>query len=165
MVPTIYTMCGYPCSGKSTYAKNHASQYNAIVVSADEIRRTLYGSPDEYGDSGKIWDYIVATIRSLLKQGKNIIYDACNLRKSYRYDLMEVIEDIPCNKVLIYMDTPIEDCKARHPARGRQFTLKDLEPIYAIDEPPSLDEGWDKIQRYKWQENNAVASGVLHYGI
>lgn len=161
MVPTLYVLCGYPCSGKSTYAKQNAKKYKAIVVSADEVRNVLYGSPDKYGDPIEVWNHIETTIRTLLKQGKNVIYDACNLRKSYRYDIMHMVNDIPCDKVLIFIDTPISHCKARHPSRGRKFTVKDLEPIYAINNPPSLDEGWDVIKRYKWDfEDNTVVPRI-----
>ena len=35
----IYFLCGIQGSGKSTFAKNHYQQYNADVISTDQIRK------------------------------------------------------------------------------------------------------------------------------
>lgn len=35
----IYFLCGIQGSGKSTFAKNHYQQYNANIISSDQIRK------------------------------------------------------------------------------------------------------------------------------
>lgn len=141
--PKLIVLYGGPAAGKSTYAKSVAGAY---VVSADEIRYRLYGSQDKFGNGEEIWESIVYEIRSNLSRGKTVIYDACNLKKSYRLDVLDAVKDIECWKTLLRINTPIGVCQHQHKQRGRNIPWETLKKYFDIKEYPDMSEGWDEIK-------------------
>ena len=141
--PKLIVLYGGPAAGKSTYAKSIAGAY---VVSADEIRYRLYGSQDKFGDGKEIWESIVYEIRSNLSRGKTVIYDACNLKRSYRMDVLDAVKDIECWKTLLRINTPIGVCQRQHKQRGRNIPWGTLKKYFDIKEYPDMSEGWDEIK-------------------
>ena len=141
--PKLIVLYGGPAAGKSTYAK---SIIGAYVVSADEIRYRLYGSQDKFGNGEEIWKYIVNEIRSNLTRGKTVVYDACNLKRSYRMDVLDAVKDIECWKTLIRINTPISVCQHQHKQRGRNIPWETLKKYFDIKEYPDMSEGWDEIK-------------------
>lgn len=144
--PNLIFLYGPPAAGKTTQAKDFCSRNNSYVrISADEVRKELYGSEDVYGDSWTIYQIILKRMRKLLSEGKDVVYDATNLRKSYRMDYLNEIANIYCYKKIIIFSSEKEDCIKRHLARGRDIPLNSLLPLFDINEPPSFSEGWDEI--------------------
>lgn len=164
-IPTFIMMYGYTASGKTTHAKNflkYAQTYGVeeqkqiVYISADEIRKKLYGSQDIYGDGLEIYGVAIARVLNALEQGKDVIYDACNLYRSYRMDFLNPIEDsgIECKKVIIRMNTDKETCIKRHKKRGRNFDINKAMNGFNINEPPKMDEGWDSIKDETFTEHS-----------
>lgn len=146
MRPRLVFLYGYPAAGKTTFAKDFVHNNPSFVrISADEIRKELYGSEDVYGDSWTIYQKILSRMRETLQNGKDVIYDATNLRKSYRLDYLNELTDIPCFKFIYCFHVSREESIKRHLSRGRNIPLESLMPLYDIDEYPVESEGWDKI--------------------
>lgn len=140
-------MYGYPAAGKTTYSKQiHEQNKNSILISADSIRRELYGSEDTFGDGQKIYNIILHRMREGLLSGKDVIYDAVNLRKGYRMDYLNNLADIDCYKEIIRVNTDKKTCIERHLNRNRNIPLENLLPYFEIQEPPTMDEGWTQIK-------------------
>lgn len=145
--PKLIFMYGPPAAGKTTYSKDYCKEHAGVVrISADEIRQVLYGSQDIYGNSERIYRALLQRMKSALRDGFDVIYDATNLRLDYRMDYLMALQDIPCRKEIwcLYIDEDV--ARRRHNARGRNIPWDHLQPYFDIHEPPSLDEGWDVIK-------------------
>lgn len=105
-------------------------------ISADEVRKDLYGSEDIYGDLLIIYTKILEKMRQLLKEGKDILYDATNLRKSYKLDYLNYLTDIPYFKFIYCLHAKKDVCIERYLKRGRNIPLENLLPLFEIDEFP-----------------------------
>ncbi len=146
MKPRLIFLYGPPAAGKTTFAKQFVIDNPSFVrISADEIRKELYGSEDVYGDSYAIYKIILERMRNYLQEGKDVLYDATNLRKSYRLDYLDYLTDIPCFKFIYCFHAGKEICIQRHIKRGRNIPMKNILALLDIDEPPTEQEGWDKI--------------------
>lgn len=149
--PTLLFLYGPPAAGKTTWAKEFCNRHPEFTrISADEVRKRLYGSEDTYGDSWTIYQEILSEMRTLLIHKKNVIYDATNLRKSYRLDYLNCLTDIPCRKWIVLFSVEKEESIRRHLARGRNIPVENLLPLFEINEPPDYDEGWDMISSVEY---------------
>lgn len=136
----LYTLCGIPGSGKTTYSKQLAKQLNATLYSYDE-------QPDA-NKLGKIasshramYQYIIND----LQDGKDVICDDLHTTKQQRIDLINALEHIDCKKVLIVMNTPLDMCIERNENRSNRLSKCIITAINKTYEHPSLDEGWNEI--------------------
>ena len=79
----LIMMIGAPASGKTTFAHKLAKKKsNCIVLSSDEIRKSLYGDASVQGDGNLVFDILYRTAIDYLKQNYCVIVDAtfCNKR-------------------------------------------------------------------------------------
>ena len=149
-LPELIFMYGFTASGKTTFSKNFVKYHpekNYVYLSADETRRELYGSQDAFGDPEEIYKILLQQMMTLLKMGRNVVYDACNLYRQFRMDYLDPIKNagIKCYKVCIRMNTTKETCLTNHANRGRNFDINDIAHYFDINEPPQMSEGWDWI--------------------
>lgn len=54
---TLIIMCGISGSGKSTKAKELAREYNAMIVSTDEIRKIKFNEVNNQEHNGEVFRY------------------------------------------------------------------------------------------------------------
>ena len=137
---TLYVLCGLPGSGKTTYAKQLSENTGIKRYSFDEYpgacdpRITKQAKQQMYKD-----------IRTDLNAGHQVILDDLHTKKEWRSNLLSTI-NAPCQKILIVMNTPVEECLIRNRQRKHRalpdFIIKTLNQTY---EHPALSEGWDEI--------------------
>lgn len=77
--PVLVMMVGLPASGKSTIAYNLAKENNYIVFSSDALREELYLDINDQTHNHELFVELHKRIKTALKEGNNVIYDACNL--------------------------------------------------------------------------------------
>lgn len=97
-------MVGLSGSGKSTFSKGIAEQIApSEVFSSDKIREELYGDESIQGKPQKIFDILHKRVFSALKDGKNCIYDATNLKQKDRLHFLLQLEQqkINCEKFIM----------------------------------------------------------------
>ena len=157
--PCLCFMYGYPAAGKTTVANKFyqgclKAGLDIELISADEIRKELYGSQDSFGKPMEVFQRIVTRIRCALILGKVVVYDATNLRKDYRTDYLNELKDIDCYKYILRVNTPKECCIENHKHRDRNIPLEKLIPYFDINEPPTMDEGWDEIIDYSYLDTS-----------
>ena len=131
----ITVLCGIPASGKTTISKKIAEKQNTIRFSFDEIGCLQHNE-------------LIPCVIEALQSGKNVVVDSVYTRASWRKDILEAIKNIDCQRILIYMDTPLEECIRRNSQRPNQLPDFMVRDIYNSIEPPTLDEGWDEILYY-----------------
>lgn len=105
----LYIYRGVPASGKSTAARAwlEADQKNRARVNRDDIRKSVFGN--QFGPNidemlvTKIQD---ATVRSILRSGRDLAVDNMNLRARYVKDLYDIAEEEGAE--VEFVDFPIE---------------------------------------------------------
>lgn len=138
----IICFCGAAGSGKTTAAQKLSKQKNFILYSYDEFKR---------GSKAQELKYMRArmyrSIISELQKNNKVIIDDLNVTKKQRMTVLKALEAIPCEKILIVINTSLEECLYRNRKRSLPAKLPDniIIDIYNLYEPPTLDEGWDKI--------------------
>lgn len=140
-----YVLSGIPGSGKTTLAHQLAEQYNATVHSYDDIPNA-WGNRDIDGSFQKKW---LDNIKADLKDGKSVVCDSTALTSSNRKILLNEISMLNCEKILIVKAVPMEICVQRNKGRFREVPEPQIELSARLLEPPSNDEGWDRIYVYK----------------
>ena len=85
--PILSMLVGLPGSGKSTYSK---TQKDFVIHSSDALREELYGDENCQDNNTDLFAILHSRIKTDLIDGKNVIYDATNIRLSelsLSYDL------------------------------------------------------------------------------
>lgn len=138
-------LCGLPGSGKSTLAQSLIDD-NTVWLSSDKIREEFYGSEDEQGEANVIFDEMKKRTIQALKDGKNVIYDACNINAKKRIALLKELRKISCIKKCIICATPYENCIDRDLNRERVVKEYVIKRMYMSWNTPFFYEGWDEIE-------------------
>lgn len=132
---TLYLFCGTPGSGKTTLSKQMAEQYDAERISFDERHYLRHTD-------------MIPPIVEALTDGKSVVADSVFTHAKQRTAILDAVKDISCRKILIHMDTSLEECLRRNANRENRLLDFVVESIYQSFEPPTLDEGWDEILYY-----------------
>ena len=149
--PTLYILIGVPGCGKSTYAEELAqkSERGIALVSSDEIRKWLFGNENCQANPKLVFDTAHKVIKNQLTCGYDVIFDATNIYKHNREELIkEIMFEVnkPVRFVAIYFDTPIETCIARQDLRERKVPTKVIEKMGRQIDKPAFEEGFDIIR-------------------
>lgn len=131
----FYVMCGVPGSGKTTHSKKMVEERGLERFSFDEM------------GCFRLEEFMRPALEAI-REGKSVILDSTNLRVNVRKKILQAVADIPCKKIAVYMDTPLDECIRRN--ANRECRLQDfiIESTHRSLQPPTLDEGWDEILYY-----------------
>ena len=145
----LIVMCGLPASGKSTYSEWLAESGVFCGVCPDKIRGELYGDENIQGDGKTVFAIAHARIEDLGKDGNNVVFDATNIDRKTRKDLVKKMR--PHFDIIIckWFSTPLITCKLRNAKRERQVPEEVLDRMYERFRPPMLDEGFDIVEEIK----------------
>lgn len=138
---TLFVLCGIPASGKTTLAKELEEQTGAKVHSLDDM--ASYG--DEQDTDGKLHKQWIANIKADLQNGNSVVCDSTALTSIGRRWIISQFSDINCEKVLVVKAVPVEVCLERNENRACKVTEKHIRNAARVLEPPTKDEGWDRI--------------------
>jgi predicted kinase len=143
--PVCLMLVGLPGSGKSTIAKEYAITYNANIYSSDAIREELSGDINNQNINDLVFQTLHNRIKEDLLNGKNCIYDACNISYKRRMAFLQELNKIPCMKLCVLVATPYKQCKKNNISRDRTVPDYVIERMYHQFDPPYWYEGWDDI--------------------
>lgn len=131
----LFILCGIQGSGKSTLAKTLANE-DTVLYEVDKF------------SSNK--EFLYKNIRNDLLNGKSVIIDGTYATKIVRLKLLNYFVDIDCNKTVIVMTTPLNECLIRNSKRKGKARVSDtiIQTLYKNYETPTLEEGWDEIIYY-----------------
>lgn len=155
-MPKLIMMSGIPTSGKSTYVQNgidysefcdegytYLSTDNYIQKKAEKEGKTYdeifnYTIKEATEELNKLLEYAI-------EKRMNIVWDQTNLTpKSRRKKLNKIPEDY--EKIAVYRKIPLETAMIRNQERpGRTIPPTVLRDMYKVFQPPSIDEGFDKV--------------------
>lgn len=138
--PTLTILCGLPRSGKSTWIEENKG--DSIVVCNDWIRENILGT--HYCDKGNavVWSITDSTLRIVLGQGVNAIYDGVNLSKSVRRYYIELARQCGAIVKIVVIQTPLEICLKRNKKDKKlpDVALEKMAKLYEVPDKSEYDE-------------------------
>lgn len=114
----IVTM-GIPGSGKSTVVKQVAATYSAVVICPDDIREELTGSAADQSRNKQVFDLAHSRLADALRGDGIVVFDATNVKRFARQNLLDISEKSGATTALLVMDTPFDLCMERNKNRDR----------------------------------------------
>lgn len=160
----LYVMMGAPGAGKSTFLKNLAEKIpdkKFNIVSRDAIRFRLVREDEPYfSHEDEVLQELWNTINSSLAEGENVYVDQTSLTINSRKYLLSHAKGYD-KAICIWIDNKYSTCLSNNEKRkGTRAYVppKVIEKMYWEIIPPSLDEGFYSIYRYKNNELFSIQS-------
>lgn len=144
----LYLLSGISGIGKSTFAAALASKNNNLkIVSRDEIRfRYLKDGEPYFAHEDEVYIEFCKEINEYLKQGYDVIADQTNITIKSRAKLINKITacaELNCLYFTGAVALALEHNEHRY---GCAYVPKEIiQNMYNHFEPPTYDEGFDKI--------------------
>ena len=158
-MPNVYMLIGLPGSGKSTCA-NEIIKYNdnIKIFSSDEYREKLTGDVNNQTSNNKIFNILYSDLIEHVKLGGDAIYDATNISRKSRKEVIKRLNDLHISDLKIYAKViilPIEECIKRNNNRERVVPEEVIYNMACKFELPLLNEGFSDIEyRYNCTVND-----------
>ena len=128
----LYVMFGVPDSGKTTYSKQLADTEGLTRFARDEMR------------CRNLTELMTPVVESL-RNGDNVVVDSVHSRLVDRQKLLQLVKRVPCKKVLVYMNTSLDECLKRNANKPHPLTDEFIKFSYRSLQRPRKSEGWDEI--------------------
>lgn len=142
----LIMLVGVASSGKSTLANILLKEeYIDTIVSSDAVRAELYGNENDQTHNKEVFEEVYRRIRTFLKEGKNVCYDATNLSCKRRMNFLKQLKDLDIEKECIVVMTSFDDCIMRQSHRTRQVPEGVIRGQIKKFQCPYWYEGWDNI--------------------
>lgn len=144
MKPTLHIMIGLSASGKSTKAKELATEHNAIIISSDSIRGE-FGEVIDQSNNNEVFKIFHQRIKENLSKGINVIADATNISMKSRRQIFETVKNIGCEIIGYVLTKPIDKCVEDNIYREYPVPHHVIQKQMMNYQIPFYEEGFDKI--------------------
>ncbi len=112
--PCLIVMCGLPGTGKSHVSKRLSEKIPLTIIESDRIRKDLFPSPSyTVTENACLFSVCHSVIRSLLGEGKTLIFDATNLRERSRNTLRGIARQCSADRLVLNVVAPSSLVKER----------------------------------------------------
>lgn len=128
----IYVLCGLPASGKTTLSEELAIQYEAKLFHYDNYKKH---------QKRKLYEQIKKELAS-----NNVVLDGMFVVRAWREELLKMLEEVECEKILIKMDASVDECIERNKDREHPLNKAVILHFNKRYQEPMLEEGWNEIQ-------------------
>jgi predicted kinase len=116
---TLHVFMGLPGSGKSWLVDSMLNKGDYVIVCPDDYRKAVAGDVNNQQHNGKVFRVAHSNVVNSLLVGRDVIFDATNVRQEHRLVLVEIAKDMEAESHLHVVVTDPEVCKDRMAARGR----------------------------------------------
>ncbi len=146
--PKLYLMLGYPGAGKTTTASIIQKKTGAVHLSSDALRTELFASPQfDQAEHDALYKALDEKTESLLREGKDVIYDANLNRLQHRQEKYEICKRTGATSILVWVQTEKDTAKQRatvpsraHLAPQNETLSQMFDRIAGIIEEPNANE-------------------------
>lgn len=144
----LIVMSGVPGSGKSTFARDNNWNGPIVILSTDNIRKTLTGDAGCLDKDEIVWKYIYAVLAKPHVDATYVV-DATNLVSKRRKSYLQYKNNFKTIE-LIYLYVDIETALARNASRDRHVPEKVIQDMsemakHNMDFEDLLLAGYDKV--------------------
>lgn len=139
----VILLSGLPASGKDTWIKQN-NVANWPIISLDDIRKELKISPKK--NQGEVLSESKKRAREFLRAKQSFIWNATNLMRSRRSQLIELFTSYKASVKIIYLETTPEELFRRNSLRQEPVPKNIIEKMSANLEIPDLTEA----QEIEW---------------
>lgn len=146
--PRCYIMIGLPGSGKD-YFINSNKKENDVIVSSDELREELFGDVNDQTHNNEIFNEMFKRTVVALRNGQNVYYNATNINRKRRINLIKEIKNAVKRTVAFYaivIATPYEKCLENNNERDRKVPEDVIKRMLFNYQPPAYQEGFNYIK-------------------
>lgn len=130
----IVLLCGYMCSGKSTFAKNRFDRLKYEIISGDEL---------------KTLSKILKRCKEILSNGKSVVIDSTNGKKGNRARIIKLGKEyniyIRCILFMMDISRAMELNKVRYIETNKKVPNIAFYKYRKDYIKPSLDDGYNEI--------------------
>jgi predicted kinase len=155
MKPELIMLIGLPGCGKSTIAQKYYADRK--IFSSDALRKELFDDEDCQDKNDELFKELHKRIREALKQGHDVIYDACNISYKRRMAFLQEMKKYYGYATAMVIMTPYEECVARQKERNRDVPEEVIFRMYKNFFFPQKYEGWDAISAIETTYRNSKA--------
>ncbi len=169
--PTLYLTCGLPGTGKTTWARQLATDRAILRLTPDDWMAPLFGHSDADGRRDVLEGRLIWVAHEVLASGASVIVDFGCWSPEERYAIRSIAGLAGARFVLRYFEIPEPERRARAARRwleapGTTFAMSDadhdrfLEQCVApslaeleyapIPTPPSEFESWAHWASERW---------------
>src|SRR5580698_1250440 len=145
--PTMFVMVGLPAAGKTTRARELASEWSALRLTPDEWMIPLFGQEQPEGTRNVLEGRLIWLALSALRIGINVVLDFGVWGKDERSALRALAASVGATSELVYLQVAEEEQWRRVQARSEtdaattfEMTKADLERWRQIFQPPDAAE-------------------------
>ena len=127
----VILLCGLPAAGKDTWIRNHAA--DLPVVSLDDLR-------DELDGEGAVVQAARALARQHLREHQSFIWNATNLRRERRAQLVDLFSGYHASTRIVYIEAPATELFTRNRERERPVPEAALQRMLDHWDVPAPEE-------------------------
>lgn len=140
--PELVVLCGPSGSGKSSFVENvlKKQEWYHEVVSLDGIREELTGHRTDNSMKGEVIQEAKLRLKTGLRPGKRIVWDATNIRKDHREQICQTGFDYKALVTLIVFQETSNDYSIRNQKRSYAIPKSSLQSQIENWEWPEVDE-------------------------
>lgn len=122
---------------------------DVVILSSDAIREELYGDASIQDNPAKVFNELHKRLRAELKGGRSVIYDATNLIRARRSEIVGYVKDNypDCIRTAFEFNVTLNECIQRQTMRDRQVPAQVIARQFRQYEAAIRDEGWNYILR------------------
>jgi len=141
----VVLMSGLPGSGKDTWIREHMP--DASQISLDQIRDDLAVAPS--GNQGAVIQEAKERARVLLRQNKGFVWNATNLTRDVRSQLIDLFANYQARVKIVYLEATHDRLHQQNQAREAVVPQTAIDRMMDRWEVPDATEA----TRVEWWEN------------
>lgn len=148
MSATLFTMLGFPGSGKSHFAKQLATEISAVWLNNDGLRSSIFDDPtkpENLHNYKVVYGAMDYATNQALAAGYSVVYDANVNHTEERKKNAKIAETHDASAVTIWVKTPFKEAVRRAGSRevtAEQFRTNQetINKHISLLEEPGADE-------------------------
>ena len=143
---TVTLMCGVAGAGKSSWIADEISGKDVVLIELDAIRETLSRSRADQRDNDAVLREGIARLKQALREKKDVIWDATNLRKDFRSRIIGTAVNYGAYTRIVSFMLPESKLRDRNLARaGNGVAVDVIEKMVTSFQRPEIGEAHELV--------------------